>query len=268
MQSLYAIIECKTIAFDKQIFQDLDAIKNKYVKYVNEWIERTVTDYAEPRYNNCHPVLVRLSDGAELYSVSDILPDVVALHNDRSTKLRQFRVELFKLQDEYDKNIDNIVTKMMNQVPTAPNHMQPATYNIVQNVNGELMICGNTCIDSLTFEHHKKEYAKVATKWFRDAVEDYNNKEWIERPPVLMRLSDAVVLYSVLDFLPEVKVLYDEFKTKKHTINENLARLQAEYKETVEAMVDELVWGHETAQTNRVAKRRKLHINGACWWYV
>ena len=184
-----------------------------------------------------------MSDGVNLCSMTDVIPIVQALYNESIAKSKQFEVELIQLKANYDRNIDNVVAKMMNQIPTTPVPVLPVSYSIVQEVNGELMIFGKcTFICSQALEHHKKEYATFALKWFELAVKEFDN-ELVKHPPVLMRLSDAVVLYSVLDFLPEVKALYAVFETKTKHIEEESVRLKSEYDEKIKSIVDALIWG-------------------------
>jgi len=216
--------------------QNFNIIANEYSKYALEWIQHSLKHCTKDDKGAPPPVLLRMSDMVELCSAADVMSEAQNIHNEYNAKLK-----LHQLKADYDEQIKTIVTKMMAKdlIATAEEGTASNTlYNIIQETgNDEFMICGKVIDNgSNSLEYHKQSYADLALKWFPIAVKEYDEK-WTKRPPVLIRLSDSAIVYSMLDYMPEVKVVYDEFETKMKRVEEEKARLQSDDIEKINGLI-------------------------------
>lgn len=246
MKFLYTIIqnidgEIKVYGESRLASPNINFIKTQYSKFAHEWIHHSLQHATNDEAYKGAPTLMRLSDMVEICSVADVMSKAQDIHNEYITKSKQLDAELTQYKAVYDEQINTIATKMMGKDPIAPIEESTTSntlYNIIQETgNDEFMICGNVIDNgSNSLEYHKQAYADLAPKWFQIAVKDYEEK-WTRRPPVLIRLSDSAIMYSVLDYMPEVKAVYDEFERKNKLIEEESARLKAEYIENINGLI-------------------------------
>ena len=224
-----------------KVSNNLDVIEKGFCKHAVEWLRLAVKDcekeWYETEWVKQAPVLMRLSDRAVLCSTADVIPECLDAYNGFLEKKKSLEEGLSEA--DYVAGLKGVVAKMMEQdVDVQMETPYPASYAIVRDVaDGDLEVCGpNRFILCNTLDGQKKEYAELALKWGLLAV-----KDGTVSPPVLMRLSDGAVLYSVMDFLPEMKSFVDEFVSKCDKAREELGLLKQDFDAKLESCLKKCI---------------------------
>lgn len=223
---------------------DLESAKIDFSEHALAWLRLTVQDSNEEWYGNewvrGAPVLMRLSDRAVLCSTADVIPE--ALDAYKELVMRTRRIEESGVSHvEYDTGLRGVVAKMMGQVVDIPQEVvNPVSYAIVRDTYcGELEVCGpNRFVLCNTLEGQRREYKELALKWAKLAVK---GEEGMEKPPILMRLTDGAVLCSVKDFLSEMQEFHDGFMAKCEAVKEELRLLKQDFDARLERLIRGLV---------------------------
>lgn len=219
------------------ISKNLDLIKKEFCDHALELLR------CGDEWVKSPPAIMRMSDMTVMCSLAVVIPEYQRLYFEFTTKYMHLQDQLTQLKVEFDKRIDNIVANMMNEDVTAT--QTPACYGIVQICDGEFGLVGtNRRIGFNTLEYYKKEYSDLAPQWLRLAVKEYDPfvlDDWTKTPPVVMRLSDENILYSVMDYMPEARAEYDKFVAKSKRVEECVIQLKAEYDANIASIVQGLV---------------------------
>lgn len=219
------------------ISKSLDLIKREFCDHALKMLRR------DDEWVKSPPVIMRISDMTVVCSLADVIPETQRVNFEFNTKLKHLQDELAQLKVNYDKKIDNIVVNMMNEEVEVTQN--PASYGIVQICDREFALVGtNKRIEFNTLDYYKKEYSELAPKWIRLAVKEYDPfvlNDWTKTPPVVMRLSDENILYSVMDYMPEAKAEYDKFVAESKRIEECVIQLKADYDAKIVSIVQDLI---------------------------
>lgn len=222
----------------KTVTESYDVAKDEFGEHALEWLREAAKgpDHAwcDNEWVKGAPVLIRLSDRAVLCSTANVIPESVNVYKEIIKKSKQLRSESAQLQVEYDSAFEGVVAKMMEQnLPMeTPN---PASYAIVHKMDGEFQVCDESKnIFCNTLEGQMKAFNLHALRWGKYAEKDCP-------PPVLMRLSDGAILYSVTDFVPEMQALRDGFESESKRIEEELVLLKEDFDANLQSLVRGLI---------------------------
>lgn len=209
----------------KTVTENFDVAKREFAEHALEWLR----DAAKGGDSEFAPVLTRLSDRSVVCSAADAIPESVSVFEEIMKKSKQLRIESAQRLNKYDTAFEEVIAKIMNQtLPMETNH---ASYAIVHKIDGEYQVCEESKnIFTNTLENHTRAFKSHAMMWGRYAEKDCP-------PPVLMRLSDGTVLYSVTDFQQEMQALRDGAESEAKRIEGELVRLEEDFDAKLKVLV-------------------------------